>query len=496
MARTNARRKTRTAKEFTITVRRPCGLLPPQGCIAETHVLIKTIKQARLLLDFRIMKRSCSPLNTRRGEADGAPVPETDVGPDAERAAVLKDGPVLLVEFDSCFRESIRDHLRESRYTVVEFQDSRDALKEVLAGDFALILYNPATPGLPTDMFCRGIYRIDPALCARIVFLISDNNDAGTGAFIKKVHGFVLRKPFDVKSLADRIAASKVLGTLHGAFETASADPGLSGICLPEDDFEEDGKSHSHITWFGRTLREARAETPKEAPAEAQRAPAIARPRAPAERTLAPGPLRGRVPVFETKTRLHWVWRGLVCTGLAALYIVLLAWTGSYDAHDWAAAQAQRTPILHRRDKITTGGESGSDAPPAARAAGNHAVPLRPPTVHDIVAAANEEIELAEVRVLPKAEAPDVFEVSIRGTAGGLRPKVVVERFRQVVVAGLKRHENRSRASARIEQFEEVPGALPEQKRSRFFIIATVSPSKSPMATGRQAAGLVKQGSD
>jgi hypothetical protein len=147
----------------------------------------------------------------------------------------------------------------------------------------------------------------------------------------------------------------------------------------------------------------------------------------------------------------------------------------------------QQTTVPDQQDKNDTGLESGSDAPPAAETAENQAAPFRPPAVHDIVAAANEEIEIAEVHVLPSTEAPAVFEVSIRGAAGGLEPKEVVERFRQVVEAGLGGNENRSLASARIEQFEEGPDARPDQKPTRFLIIATVSSIQSPVAPEKPA---------
>jgi DNA-binding response OmpR family regulator len=269
-----------------------------------------------------------------------SPVAEADVAdkcpPDAERAAVCKDGPVLLIESDSCFRETVRYYLSESGYTVAEFQNSRDALKEVLAGDFALVLYDPATPGLPAEMFYQGVKRIDPALCARIVFLIGDHHDAGTGAFIRKIDGFVLRKPFDAKSLADRIAASGVLGTLRGAFESASTDPGLSGVFLSGDDAVPAAAPHPQVTWFAETLCEAPAETPKEAPAEAQGVPAIARQRVPAEQSLLTGPMRGLIPAFQSETRSPQVLRALAFAGLAVLFIVFMAWNKSHNAQDRA----------------------------------------------------------------------------------------------------------------------------------------------------------------
>src|SRR6185436_10966756 len=237
---------------------------------------------------------------------DGADSPPRAVetrearAPDAVNGTASKTTRVLLVEGDPCSQETIRYYLTESGYAVVALQNSRDALKAVMAGDFALLLYDPTTPELPADMFYQGVRRIDPELCERMVFLIGEHNDARTSAFIKKIDGFLLRQPVDGKNLAERITASEVLGTLAGAFESASTDPGLSGVCLSGDRLVAAGAPRAQVTWFAETLSEPVAERPKEAPAEAQSVSVIAPQRVPAEGSTAPGPSRAPTPAFET----------------------------------------------------------------------------------------------------------------------------------------------------------------------------------------------------
>jgi DNA-binding response OmpR family regulator len=60
---------------------------------------------------------------------------------------------VLLIEADACFRETVRRNLAETGHPVLAIRNSRAALKQVLACDFALLLYDPTAPGLSADMF-------------------------------------------------------------------------------------------------------------------------------------------------------------------------------------------------------------------------------------------------------------------------------------------------------------------------------------------------------
>jgi hypothetical protein len=77
-------------------------------------------------------------------------------------------------------------------------------------------------------------------------------------------------------------------------------------------------------------------------------------------------------------------------------------------------------------------------------------------------------------------------EVSIRGVAYGSQPRWEADRFRQAVEAGFKRNANGSLATASFEEFEDVPGALPDQNRVAFLIIATVEPIHPPVLTSKE----------
>jgi CheY-like chemotaxis protein len=404
--------------------------------------------------------------------AGGADAVEQRV-PEEVNAAGLKKGQVLLIEADPGFRETATRFLAGTGYTVMAFQNNRDALKAVMAGDFALVLYDPTTPELPADMFYQGVRRIDPELCERLVFLIGDRIDAGTGAFIKKIDGFVLRKPFDAKILADKIAASEVLGTLQGAFESASSDPGLED-CLSVDEALAAGTPRPQVTWFAETLCEAPADSATIPQAEHTWA----------GRFLAPQHLSDVIPEIDPESRPSWALRMVAFAGFALLGFLLLIRVGEYRAAraSAAAATAQReaneaewtTVSRDLRTAVTAQPRIEAEIRKLERIAGDRAVPRWSPGLRSLVPSWDAHIEILEVRGRGRMEDLGACEVSIRGVAGGSKPRQMAERFRQAVEAGFRRNANGSLVTAQIEQIEDVPGAPPEQNRAAFLIIATV----------------------
>ena len=68
-------------------------------------------------------------------------------------AQVSEERRVLLLDDDPAFNEVIRDFLAECGYTVVAVQSGVEGVREVLVGDFALILCDMEMPAMPGDMF-------------------------------------------------------------------------------------------------------------------------------------------------------------------------------------------------------------------------------------------------------------------------------------------------------------------------------------------------------
>jgi hypothetical protein len=63
----------------------------------------------------------------------------------------------------------------------------------------------------------------------------------------------------------------------------------------------------------------------------------------------------------------------------------------------------------------------------------------------------------------------------------------MAQQFQQAVEASLKANANTALARAKIEQIKDVPGGFSDENRAAFLMIATVSSSRPPMATKREA---------
>ena len=58
-----------------------------------------------------------------------------------------------------------------------------------------------AMPKLPGDMFYLAVQRTNPHLCDRFIFMTGHRADAKIVAFLHKVSGLVLLKPFELRDL-------------------------------------------------------------------------------------------------------------------------------------------------------------------------------------------------------------------------------------------------------------------------------------------------------
>ena len=396
-------------------------------------------------------------------------------------AAATKSGPVLLIEPDPCFRETVRYYLSETGWVVEAFQDSRDALKRVLSGDFAFVLYDPAAPGSRAAMFYQGIKRIDPELCRRLVFLIGDRIDAAASAFIRKIDGFVLRKPFDAKILADKIDAAELRGTLEGTFESATGDPGLAQDCSSADEVMVAGKSHADASWFGQIPAE------HSVPAQASRASEHESVRA----ADLPAAIRlsDVVPPIDVRVPRPVKFRAIALAGIAFLCSLLVVrWSQSRDAQGGVAnAVAMRESLEAEWGTVSRELQSAIAARPrieseirrSERLAGDRALPRWSPALRSLAPLWDTEIEVLEVRARGSAEDLSACEVHILGVAGGAEPLQTAERYRQAVESGFKRSANGNFASVRMGEVSDTSVAGSDRGRVAFRMIATISPIKA-----------------
>jgi hypothetical protein len=79
-------------------------------------------------------------------------------------------------------------------------------------------------PNLAGDMFYLAVERVKPQMCRRFIFSTGHQDDPKIDAFIRKVNGLVLWKPFALQALTEaiqviekRVAEGTPGGTPHKA---------------------------------------------------------------------------------------------------------------------------------------------------------------------------------------------------------------------------------------------------------------------------------------
>ena len=132
-----------------------------------------------------------------------------------ESPAAAHSKKVLLLEDDEDFRSIIKDYLEENSYAVVTVKNGVEGVREIMATDFEVILCDMMMPTLPGDMFYLAVERMRPHLCNRFVFMTGHKGDSKVSAFIKKVSGVIINKPFPIDDLLEMIAFIQVRATLH-----------------------------------------------------------------------------------------------------------------------------------------------------------------------------------------------------------------------------------------------------------------------------------------
>jgi DNA-binding response OmpR family regulator len=122
---------------------------------------------------------------------------------------------ILILEDEENVSKFLRFAL-EPAHTVVIVGNGVDGVREIQAGDFDVIICDMMMPKLPGDMFYFAVERTKPHLCSRFIFMTGFKDDEKIAAFIKKVNGVILSKPFKIADLLEMIAFVQVRAHLGG----------------------------------------------------------------------------------------------------------------------------------------------------------------------------------------------------------------------------------------------------------------------------------------
>ncbi len=373
---------------------------------------------------------------------------------------------MLLLDDDPAFREIIKDFLSENGYAVIAVQNGTDGIKEVLAGDFSLILCDIRMPKLSGPVFFRAVERIRPHLCGRFVFMSGYRGDSETNEFIESVSGFLLRKPFPLSDLLDWIAVTEVCSAHRSIFDGAAADAAR----LPAGE-------KADVTLGRAAPQPTDSELEKKVAAIISRSQAAPVPAAPPAVFHSSEPERrpaGGSGVFVYSTIALIL---AVCAGLGNRY---------WDARDRvevvslkrAEAEAAWTAVaLKLQDARATEVELEKTEQQLALISADRAKARWTLALRSIIPSADAKITILQIDARGSAKDTGACELRIHGTAGGSPPRLTADRFRQSVEEGIKRTTSGRAVASSFEQLEDTPGQGPEKKQATFLVLATLGPA-------------------
>lgn len=127
----------------------------------------------------------------------------------------LQTRRILLLEDDDDFNAILTEFLESNFYQVVSVRNGVEGVREVMKGDFDVIVCDMMMPALPGDMFYLAVERMRPHLCSRFIFITGLRGNPKITEFIKRVNGTMLAKPFHVDDLLEMIGFVQVKSTLR-----------------------------------------------------------------------------------------------------------------------------------------------------------------------------------------------------------------------------------------------------------------------------------------
>ena len=111
------------------------------------------------------------------------------------------------MEDDEHLAPMMESFLETNSFQVTTVSNGVEGLRKIMESDFDVILCDMVMPTLPGDMFYRAVERTKPRLCKRFVFMTGHAADPKWDSFIRKVHGVMIWKPFELHELMERIGS-------------------------------------------------------------------------------------------------------------------------------------------------------------------------------------------------------------------------------------------------------------------------------------------------
>ncbi len=112
---------------------------------------------------------------------------------------------VLIVEDDTAFADTLRSSLEAHSFCVSAVTTGAEAVSLITAADVDLILFDLTLPDFPVRKFYDAVKAVKPHLCARMIYMTSDDSHPGDDGFVRRLKGISLWKPFPIEWLLEAV---------------------------------------------------------------------------------------------------------------------------------------------------------------------------------------------------------------------------------------------------------------------------------------------------
>ncbi len=113
---------------------------------------------------------------------------------------------ILLVDDDEALADTLKLLLESRNFIVTTANNGADALREVLAFDFDVIICDMLMPKMAGDMFYLAVQKTKPELAKRFLFVTGHADNPKVDSFLKSIDGIVVFKPVLTEELVRMIS--------------------------------------------------------------------------------------------------------------------------------------------------------------------------------------------------------------------------------------------------------------------------------------------------
>ena len=130
-------------------------------------------------------------------------LPETET---ATESPELEIKNVLLVDDDEELAITLKQLLESHNFIVTTASNGADALREVMAFDFDVIICDMLMPKMAGDMFYLAVQKTKPQMAPRFLFVTGHADNPKVDSFLKSIDANVIFKPVPTDELVRMIS--------------------------------------------------------------------------------------------------------------------------------------------------------------------------------------------------------------------------------------------------------------------------------------------------